>query len=183
MVRLLSLLLTLWLTGCSSIPVETDFNPNAPFNEYQRYQWQTETSGSDSSVSPFHAQRVREQLDSLLTGELYREAEQDTKPDFLIRYYVGEAVENYGRGDNSRGSVGLGSGGGNFGVGVSVGFPLGGGQPDRQLRIIIDVIDGQTKQLSWRGSAMVDAAHAPGKVAEDIERAVESIWEKYPPKP
>lgn len=179
--KLLLLCLVVGLYACSSVPVETDYNPSAPFNTYQRYHWQPETSGSDSSISPFQAQRVRSELQSLLNEQLYKEAAPKEKPDFLIRYYVSEHVEGYGRRDGSRGSIGLGSGGGGFGMGVSVGFPLGNKKPDRQLLIIIDVIDADTRQLSWRGNALVKTADEPKKTAEDIAKAVRAIWAKYPP--
>ncbi|WP_372747617.1 DUF4136 domain-containing protein [Litorivivens sp.] len=171
----------LWLTACSSVPVETDFNPTAPFNSYQRYHWQSETSGGDRSVSPFHVERVRNQLQTLLQQQRYQEAGRTEKPDFLLRYYLSEQIEGHGRGRNTRGSVGLGSGRGGFGLGVSVGFPLGSNHPERKLRVIVDILDGHSKQLSWRGIAVVDADDSPEKVGEAIESAVSAIWAKYPP--
>mgnify|MGYP000250556683 CR=1 FL=1 len=176
------LLLALGLGACSSVPVETDYNPTTPFNTYQRYHWQTETSGSDSTISPFHAQRVRNELKQLLDSQLYREAGPKQKPDFLIRYYLSEHVEGYGRQNGSRGSIGLGGGSGGFGMGVSVGIPLGSKRPERNIQIIIDVLDGASGQLSWRGSALVDASHTPDEIAEDIVKAVQAIWKEYPPK-
>jgi len=174
---------SLLLAACSNIPVETDFNPQAQFNSYQQYRWRTETSGADTSISPFHAQRVRNRLSSLLQEQRYQEAAQNQPADFLLRYYITEQVNGYGRGGNSRGSVGLGSGRGGFGMGVSVGFPLGGNHPERKYLIIIDVIDGASKQLSWRGTATVNADDTPEKVGESIEKAVDAIWAEYPPRP
>lgn len=173
---------SLLIAACSNIPVETDYNPQAQFNSYQRYHWRTETSGADTSISPFHAQRVRNRLSTLLQEQRYQEAGPRDSPDFLLRYYITEQVNGYGRGGNSRGSVGLGSGRGGFGMGVSVGFPLGGDHPERKYLIIIDVIDGVSKQLSWRGKATVNADGTPEKVGQSIEEAVSAIWDKYPPR-
>ena len=179
----LALCASLLLAACSNIPVETDYNPQAQFNSYQQYRWRAETSGADTSISPFHAQRVRNRLSSLLQEQRYQEAAQNQQADFLLRYYITEQVNGYGRGGNSRGSVGLGSGRGGFGMGVSVGFPLGGNHPERNYLIIIDVIDGASKQLSWRGTATVNADDTPEKVGESIEKAVGAIWAEYPPRP
>ncbi len=180
--RFLAPLLALVLAGCSSIPVETDYNQSASFNSYQRYHWKEDTSGSDSSISPFQAQRVRSQLQQLLDGQLYKEASPKEKPDFLLRYYVSEQVQGYGGRNRSRGSIGLGGGSGGFGMGVSVGIPLGGKRPERHFVIIVDILDGATGQLSWRGSAVVDASHSPEQIAADVEKATRAIWEHYPPK-
>lgn len=175
-------LLALLLTACSSVPVETDYNPDTNFNGFQRYHWQTETSGSDSAISPFHAQRVKSALKGLLDEQRYRQAGANDRPDFLIRYYLTEQVEGFGRNSGSRGSIGLGSGGGGFGMGVSVGFPLSGGKPKRHFEVIIDVIDAKASQLSWRGSALINADQGSEALAEDIEKVVEAIWAEYPPK-
>ncbi|HCS27271.1 MAG TPA: hypothetical protein DIW43_07440 [Spongiibacteraceae bacterium] len=183
MLRYLTIpLAALILSACSSVPVETDYNPAAPFSSYQRYHWQTETSGSDTTISPFHAQRVRNELTRLLNSQQYREASAGEKPDFLVRYYVSEQVEGYGRRNGSRGSIGVGGGSGGFGLGVSVGIPLGKKRPDRNLLVIIDVLDGSTSQLSWRGTALVNAGHTPEEMAEDMVEAVQAIWKEYPPK-
>ncbi|MBB3047781.1 hypothetical protein FHR99_002047 [Litorivivens lipolytica] len=179
--RLAMPLLALLLTACSSVPVETDYNPDANFNGYQRYHWQMETSGSDSSISPFHGQRVKTTLQNLLNQQRYREANQAENPDFLIRYYLTETVEGHGH-SNTRGSVGLGSGGGGFGMGVSVGFPLGGSKPERNFKLIIDVIDARANQLSWRGTGLIDADQDSEALAEEIVKAVETVWALYPPK-
>lgn len=182
MLRYLVLMLAVSLGACSSIPVETDYNPAAPFNSYQRYHWQTQTSGSDTTISPFHAQRVRSELKRLLDEQQYREAAPSQKPDFLVRYYVSEQVEGYGGRNGSRGSIGLGGGSGGFGMGVSVGIPLGGKRPEKSLVVIVDILDGGSGQLSWRGSAVVKAAHTPEELNEDIQKAVQEIWKRYPPK-
>ena len=176
-------LVALLLSACSSVPVETDYNPDANFNSYQRYHWQTETSGSDSSISPFHGQRVKSTLQGLLNEQRYKQAGAKESPEFLIRYYLTEQVEGFGRNSNTRGSVGLGSGRGGFGLGVSVGFPLSGNKPERHFRLIIDVIDTKAAQLSWRGSALINADQDSEDLAEDIEKAVNAVWAKYPPKP
>lgn len=175
-------LLGFLLAACSSVPVETDYNPDANFNGFQRYQWQMETSGSDSSISPFHAQRVKSTLQGLLDEQRFRQVGANETPEFMIRYYLTEQVEGFGRNSGSRGSIGLGSGGGGFGLGVSVGFPLSGGKPERHFRVIIDVIDARASQLSWRGSALINADQDSEDLADDIEKAVKAIWAEYPPK-
>ncbi len=180
MIRYLILLTALGLSACSSTKVETDYNPAAPFNSYQRYHWKSDTSGSDTTISPFHAQRVQNELASLLSQQLYSEASAKEKPDFMVRYYVSEQVQ--GRRGGSRGSIGLGGGSGGFGMGVSVGIPLGSKAPERNLLIIIDVLDGASGQLSWRGTAVVDASQDAEQLARDVKAATRKIWAHYPPK-
>ena len=50
--------------------------------------------------------------------------------------------------------------------------------------IIIDLVDGATNELVWRGTA--ENAHrddtAQEKLNETIDKAIQKVFEKYPPK-
>jgi hypothetical protein len=50
--------------------------------------------------------------------------------------------------------------------------------------IIIDLVDGRTMELVWRG--MAENAHrddtSQQKLNETIDKAIKKVFEKYPPK-
>jgi len=50
--------------------------------------------------------------------------------------------------------------------------------------LIVDLVNTQSKQLAWRGSAtgVVDPGRSPEEVQERINDVVTKIFDKYPPK-
>ncbi len=172
-------LLVIALSGCSSTDVVTDYNPRADFSRYERYTI-ADGSGADKAVSPFIVDNVKESLQRQLKAGLYKQADDATKPDFLVRYYIAEAAETIDR--SPRLGLGFGSFGGNFGVGTSVGVPLGKDKINRNIQIIIDLLNPADKKLTWRGSLVIELDDRDPKVnANTIERAVTEIWSQFPP--
>ncbi|MBW2940330.1 DUF4136 domain-containing protein [Zhongshania aquimaris] len=180
--RLLALftpLLLLVLSGCSSTDVVTDYNPRADFSRYERYII-ADTSGADKTVSPFVVDNVKESLQRQLKAGLYTLADTPANANFLVRYYVAEAAETIDR--SPRLGLGFGSFGGNFGIGTSVGVPLGKDKINRNIQIIIDLLNPADNKLTWRGSLVVELNDRDPKVnANTIERAVTEIWSQFPP--
>ncbi len=66
---------------------------------------------------------------------------------------------------------------------TSVGVPLGKDKINRNVQIMIDLLDGNTKALSWRGAMVIELDDQDPKVNMDrIDRAVAEIWAEFPPK-
>jgi len=98
-----------------------------------------------------------------------------------VRYYVTQAADTVDR--SPRLGIGLGSFTGNFGMSTSVGVPLGKDKINRNVQIMIDLLDGNTKALSWRGAMVIELDDQDPKVNMDrIDRAVAEIWAEFPPK-
>lgn len=166
------------LAACSSTDAHTDYNPRANFANYQHYQWSAD-SGADKTVSPFVIEQVKASLKTQLDRGLYKLAEKNH--DFLVRYYVTQAADTVDR--SPRLGIGLGSFTGNFGMSTSVGVPLGKDKINRNVQIMIDLLDGNTKALSWRGAMVIELDDQDAKVNMDrIDRAVAEIWAEFPPK-
>jgi hypothetical protein len=47
--------------------------------------------------------------------------------------------------------------------------------------IVADLFDGKTKKVVWRGVATKDISSKPGKVTQQIDKAIEKLFKKYPP--
>lgn len=166
------------LAACSSTDVRTDYNPRANFANYQRYEWSAD-SGADKTVSPFVVEQVKASLKTQLDSGLYTIA--DKNADFVVRYYVSQAADTVDR--SPRLGIGLGSFSGNFGMSTSVGVPLGKDKLNRNVQIIVDLLDGNSKQLSWRGALVIELDDQDPKVNMDrIDRAVAEIWAQFPPQ-
>lgn len=173
----LLLIATVMISACSSTEVKTDYNPRANFASYQHYRWSSE-SGADQGVSPFIIEQVKSALTTQLSAGLYRP--RDENSDFIVRYYIAHAANTIDR--SPRLGIGLGSFSGNFGVGTSVGVPLGRDKVNRNLQIVIDLLDGNSKALSWRGSLVIELDDQDPKVNQQrVESAVTEIWSYFPP--
>lgn len=170
----------LLLTACSSPKVVTDYNPSTDFSSYQKYRW-SETSGADKTVSPLVVDHVKNALANQLDIGLYKLAAKADQANFAVRYYVAEGAQTIDRGP--RLGIGLGSFSGNVGIGTSVGVPLGKDKINRNVQIIIDLIDTTTQKLSWRGSRVVELNDDdPKDNMARLSSAVAEIWSQFPPQ-
>lgn len=175
---LLAIVTSLLLSACSSTEVRTDYNPRADFSGYQHYQWAAD-SGAAQGVSPFIAEQVKASLTTQLATGLYTAV--DKNADFLLRYYVAHAAETIDR--SPRLGIGLGSFSGNFGMSTSVGVPLGKDKINRNIQILVDLLDANTQALSWRGSLVIELDDQDPKVnMARVDRAVAEIWAQFPPQ-
>ena len=61
-------------------------------------------------------------------------------------------------------------------------MPLGKDKINRNIQIIIDLLNPADNKLTWRGSLVVELNDRDPKVnANTIERAVTEIWSQFPP--
>ncbi len=125
----------LTISGCASLQVRTDSNPQASFGQLTTYDWTTQTvhaSGHPAVNSPLVEQRIRQAVDSTLRHMGYQRVTSGT-PDFRVSYRIvaerktrvdpGYGYGGYGYGSSyGRGYFGRGYGGygyGGYGYGSS----------------------------------------------------------------
>ena len=48
--------------------------------------------------------------------------------------------------------------------------------------LIVDLFDTRTKQVVWRGTATETLPDKPEKTAEKLNKAVEKMFNKFPPR-
>jgi len=172
--------LVLVLSACSSTDVVTDYNPYTDFSSYQKYRW-SETSGADKTVSPLVVEHVKTALAEQLNIGQYKLAAKADQANFAVRYYVAEGAQTIDR--SPRLGIGLGSFSGNVGIGTSVGVPLGKDKVNRNVQILIDLLDTETQKLSWRGSLVVELNDKdPKDNMARLHSAVAEIWSQFPPQ-
>lgn len=170
------------LAGCQSNDVSTDYDVNANFSNYRNYRWLDERSGVGKEFDPLLAKRVQTALEQGLAKRMFNVAGEGQQPDFLVRYYVSSDPQVSE--PRARGSVGLGSFGGNVGMGVSLGFPLGGTVVEQRAQLLIDFLNPATQELTWRGSKLITLRGTdPTEITAQVEQAVGDILSQFPPKP
>ncbi|HET7921205.1 MAG TPA: DUF4136 domain-containing protein [Gammaproteobacteria bacterium] len=180
MSRLLPVLLALALAACAPrVMVEQD--ASAPFQGYHRFAWVSPPPGPvrdpilDSQILEG---RVRDAVTAALGARGYERVAPEAQPDFIVTYHTSSKQE-------------LESSGASFSLGFvdafptgfgSVVVPIGGGNLEsrEQGTLMLDILDGHSKRLVWRG-------WTSGRVNQDnysqaaITRAVHEILARFPP--
>lgn len=152
--------------------VRTDYDHKADFSRYHTYSWigvkagnslwQDRITGAvDSALAAKGMQRVASGGD-LQVSAFGRTTERDT----LQTFYDGFP-----------------------GWGWRAGWWGGMGStatteviPERVGNLMVDVFDGQTKQLVFRGEASDTVSDKPEKNEKKVEKAVDEMFKKFPPK-
>lgn len=166
-----------WITlvSCSSLRTYYDYDREADFSALRTYDWIDPDSGSavGTPENDLVNRRIRAAVDRELAAQGYVVATAD--PDFLVTSHVGveQRIEvhdwgySYGR---SYGRHGM----------------MVGSTDVREYdegTLILDVIDAETRNLIWRGTAKraVSRNPTPEESEAIISTAVAKILDKFPP--
>ncbi len=175
--------LALVMSGCASIKVNTDWNPEYDFARLQTWRWaddsQRETGNTAIDTDDLLARRVRTAVTQVLTGKGYTET-TTSQGDFEVAWFltvepktkVTTVNDYHGYGGPYRGWYGAGYGGSTTVV-----------DSYNQGTLIIDIKDGKTGELVWRGSATARLREKadPEKAQQRAFDAVAEILAKFPP--
>lgn len=174
------LLLALALTaGCAMAPPH-EFDDTANFTNLKTFQWLEPKYGDDGvSVShpvlesPLLGGRVESAATASLQAKGYRAVEED--PDFYVTFHTAEG-ESQQR-SSTYVQLGYGRYSPHFGSGVLLDLTPRNFQ---EGTLIIDIIDGDTEELIWRG--WQDAYLTQRNFdSESIKKAVDYIFTAFPP--
>jgi hypothetical protein len=165
--------------GCSSISIQHDYDPSTDFTVYRTYAWikqpvnvsgnARQAEGENSLVG----KRIMNSVDGEMAKKGLRMADD---PQLLVVYYTGVQdkvqVTDWG-----------------YGYGPYGGWGYGGGGTDvysyQEGTLIVDLVDAQSKQLVWRGTAqgvLSETTPSPEQMQKKIDDVVGRMFEKYPPK-
>ena len=208
--NVLSSFVLLAIAGCASLQVRMDYDELASFAELRTYDWvdqgvyepvavdngdgySTNGNGSGSAEPAIHSpileRHIRGEIDSELARLGYR---RDTSgaPDFRVAFKVLTEKET----DTYSGGYGgfyspYSFGHGHFGHGGFGHFGLspyyGPGYVREYVRgtLVLDIVDGRTNELIWRGWATdrLDDDPKPKQVRHYVTAAVQKILEEFPP--
>jgi hypothetical protein len=184
---LMIVLMTAVMAGCSTLSVQTDFDPNANFSGLKTYEWQPApppTGDPRIDNNTLLQDRIRAAVDKNLQAKGYSKA-SNGKPDFLVGYFVNVQSKTDVSTVNSYYGYAPGWGYGGYGYGYGYGGTTTQVYQYDQGTLVLDISNPVGKKLLWRGSAtdVVDASQ-PADVREyQLNQAVTQMLQNFPPKP
>jgi hypothetical protein len=165
MVMMLATALLLLPMRAAAQKVTTDNDGKAPFASYKTYGWGTGTP----ATNPFGEQRIHDGVDERMAKAGFKKT--DTNPDVIVATHaVAQEQKEL-----------IASG---FGGGLRWGGGMGTASVSTYLvgSLVVDLYDGKTKQLVWRGTATDSLDDKPEKNAGKIVKALDKLFKAYPPK-
>lgn len=169
--------LAVGLAACSSVRVQTDFDPQAGFEGFRSYAWLDAPTPSAGAAPSGRASNdlVRRRVERAVDAELARKGylRTTTSPDFRVGMHtiVDEKVDvdQVNRIYGYRRSAWVVQE-------TTVREYLEG-------TLILDIVDGARNELVWRGSASgaLPRNPTPERIDRTVNEAVAKILERYPP--
>jgi len=164
--------------------VHTDYDKKADFSHIHNYCW-----GQVSTANPLYERRIKDQVDKDLQAKGWQ---QSSGGNCDAEVFAKGNVQNQkelqtyysGLGGGWGGGWGWGGwgwrdgwwGGPETGIATTteVNHPVGS--------LVIDIFDGQSKQLIFRGIATGDVSKQPDKNTEHIDKDIDKMFDHFPPK-
>jgi len=153
----------------SAQKVETDFDHSVNFSQYKTFMWLREPRLSD----PLMKRRVIDAVNAQLTakglqlvtegGDLGVTAHGATSEEHTLQTFYSGFGEWGWRG---------------WGSGMATTIP----ETYTVGTLIIDLFDTRTKQVIWRGTATGTVPDKPEKTAKKLNKAIEKMFKKFPPR-
>jgi hypothetical protein len=177
------LLSTALLSGCSNISVSSDYDPEADFSTYRSFGWLPPPEDNQSQAqSPLLHERIMAAVETQLGERGYVRTDAGS-PDFLVGYHL--RVENKLDVQTINRSYGYG-----YGRYGRWGYPVGGYSETRvseyaEGTFILDIVDGASNELVWRGSAQgrLRDKKTPAEREKAVNETVAAVLKKFPPQP
>ena len=169
------------LMGCaSSMEVGADFVPEAPkvTKNYKTYDWLPPSEEMEKELrNPILQGRITEAFDGQFKARGY-ERTTTGNPDFKVSYFV--MVE----GKMDIGAMNTYYGYDWYGATGMIMYSQTRSQEYDEGTIVLDVVDGATNGLVWRGiaRAKVTTSLDPNKRQAQINEAARKILNQFPPK-
>ncbi|MBQ0737248.1 DUF4136 domain-containing protein [Aquimarina celericrescens] len=175
---LLSLILIITLSSCTSVRVASDYDKQANFDTYKSFAFYK--PGIDKAeISDLDKKRILRAIEADMTSKGFSKSEN---PDMLVSIFTKtrENVNVYN--NNWNWAWGWGPGWG-YGWGWN---PWWGANQNSVSRVTegtlyIDLIDASKKELIWQGMGTAALTTKVEKKQEKMNEIVGAILEKYPP--
>jgi Domain of unknown function (DUF4136) len=162
-------------TGLLLASIKTDYDHSADFTKYHTYSWIGVKAGDDLWVT-----RIKDDVNQALTSKGWSmvpsggDAGVSAFGSAKNQQTLNTFYDGLGGGWGWRRGWG---GGGGFGESTTTveNTPVG--------TLVVDIFDGSTKKLIWRGSSTETLSDKPDKNDKKLEKAVDEMFKKYPPSP
>ena len=172
---LLSLILIITLSSCSSVRVASDYDKQTNFNGFKSYAF-FKPGIDKANISDIDKKRILRAIEADMTAKGFTKS---SNPDVLVSIFT-ETKENVNIYQNNFGfGYGFGwnpwywGGAGNFNNSVS---------RTTEGTLYIDLIDASRNELIWQGMGTAALTRKVEKKQEKMNEIVSAILEKYPPE-
>jgi hypothetical protein len=182
------LAILLFLTACSSITVQQDFDPKADFSSFKAYAWTPLPANKTNDPRVDNAlveSRIISAINSQLASKGFQKS-NSASADFLVSYAVAvnrrmgaHVIDNYYAYPTPYYTRGR------------YGYPWMTPMAQPQVRVyeydegtlVVDILDARTKGLVFRGAATATLREnpTPDQSTQRINEAVSKILAKFPP--
>ena len=145
--------------------IKTDYDHSADFSRYKTYSWISAKAGND-----LWADRIMQDVDAQLTAKGWAKVESggDATVSAFGRTHNEQTLETYYSGFPGWRWRGFGE------TTTTVeNTPVG--------TLVVDVFDGASKKLIWRGSSSETLSEKPEKNEKKLESAVQDMFKHFPP--
>jgi hypothetical protein len=170
LIALVAAVLLLPVSG-SAQKVETDYDHSANFRQYHTYTW-----GRVASSDPLFESRIRDAVDHALQAKEWRLMPEGAGADVTVTAVAMEKNKK----EYTTFYDDLGPGWRWHGWGTEMATTSVEDVPVGTL--IVDLYDTSSKGLVWRGVARDTLSDKPEKNTEKLEKAVNKMFDKFPPQ-
>ncbi|MCK4549685.1 MAG: DUF4136 domain-containing protein [Candidatus Krumholzibacteria bacterium] len=154
----------IFITGCSTVQVETDYNRETDFSKYKTYRWIPHVKGTEDNPlmnDPLIEGHVKNAVNTEMAKKGFTKIEEG-HPDCLLAYYFTarnrvDVTHHYG-----------------------YWYPHTNVYQYKEGTLILDIVDREDKQLIWRGWA-TGVLEDRSRINDQINYSVQKLLKKYPP--
>jgi hypothetical protein len=168
--RISAVMICAMLGGCT-LPVfagnvRTDYNHQANFAQYHTYSW-----GNVKTSDPFYVDRIKQGVDKQLQAKGW----QLVTSGASVTIFASDNLHNQKEVQTMYDGFGGGWGGG-FGDATTT--------TSKQLvaNLVVDLFDGNSKNLLWRGLATEDLSTNANKNTKSLDSDIARMFKDFPPK-
>jgi hypothetical protein len=163
--------MSVWLAGCSTVEVRTDFDRAVDFSRFSTYAWKQ----LPNTGNPLLDSRIVSAVDGQLFSKGWKRVSELQAQTVLA---ASTAVQDRQRIDTFHNAGGPGWHGWGWGGPVMstsrvVTYSIG--------TLILDLYDTRTRNAVWRGTASDIVSRDPARVSKALADGVQKMFEGFPP--
>jgi hypothetical protein len=163
--------------------VRTDYNHQANFSQYHTYSW-----GKVQTTDPFYVARIQQAVNKQLQSKGWQLVPSGGSVTVFATDNLHNQKETQTMYDGLGGGWGGGWGWGGWGWGggwADPGFGTATTSTTNQSvsNLVIDLFDGTSKSLLWRGLATADLSTNATKNTNSLDNDIAKMFKGFPPKP
>jgi hypothetical protein len=162
-----------FLTGATLLfaaDVKTDYSHSVDFGQYHTYSWLKVDAGN-----PLWVDRIKRDVDGELSAKGWMQVPSggDAALSAFGATHERQSLQTFY--DGFGGGWRWGGFGPELATTTTVNTPVG--------TLVVDIFDGHSKQLIWRGTSDKTLSDKPEKNEKKLEDSVQSMFKHFPPAP